>query len=108
VSLFDRKKDLVNRGGYKIYSAEVESALSTHPAVAEAALVARPDPVLGEKSHAFVVLREPGCTAAMLRKHCLAHLADYKVPDFFTLLDDPLPRNANGKILKRALRDRPV
>jgi len=106
VRLFDRKKDLVNRGGYKVYSAEVESALSTHPAVAEAALVARPDPVLGEKSHAFVVLRDPACTAAVLRKHCAAHLADYKVPDFFTLLGEPLPRNAIGKILKRALRER--
>jgi len=106
VRLFDRKKDLVNRGGYKVYSAEVESALSMHPAVAEAALVARPDPVLGEKSHAFVVLRDPSCTGAMLRKHCAAHLADYKVPDFFTLLHDPLPRNPNGKILKRALRER--
>jgi O-succinylbenzoic acid--CoA ligase len=105
VRLFDRKKDLVNRGGYKVYSAEVESALSMHPAVAEAALIARPDPVLGEKSHAFVVLRDAGCTAAMLRRHCIAHLADYKVPDFFTLLDGPLPRNANGKVLKRALRE---
>ncbi len=105
VRLFDRKKDLVNRGGYKVYSAEVESALSTHPAVAEAAIVARPDPVLGEKSHAFVVLRDSRCTAAMLRRHCAAHLADYKVPDFFTLIDGPLPRNANGKVLKRALRE---
>jgi acyl-CoA synthetase (AMP-forming)/AMP-acid ligase II len=105
VRLFDRKKDLVNRAGYKVYSAEVESALSMHPAVAEAALVARPDPVLGEKSHAFVVLRDAGCTAATLRRHCVAHLADYKVPDFFTLLDGPLPRNANGKVLKRVLRE---
>jgi acyl-CoA synthetase (AMP-forming)/AMP-acid ligase II len=105
VRLLDRKKDLVNRGGYKVYSAEVESMLSMHPAVAEAAIVARPDPVLGEKSHAFVVLRDAGCTAAMLRRHCVAHLADYKVPDFFTLLDGPLPRNANGKVLKRALRE---
>ncbi len=106
VRLFDRKKDLVNRGGYKVYSAEVESALSMHPAVAEAALIARPDPVLGEKSHAFVVLHDGSCTAAILRKHCAAHLADYKVPDFFTLLDAPLPRNANGKVLKRALREK--
>jgi acyl-CoA synthetase (AMP-forming)/AMP-acid ligase II len=105
VRVFDRRKDLVNRGGYKVYSAEVESTLSMHPAVAEAAIVARPDPVLGEKSHAFVVLRDAGCTAAMLRRHCVAHLADYKVPDFFTLLDRPLPRNANGKVLKRALRE---
>ncbi|MCG6876612.1 MAG: acyl--CoA ligase [Betaproteobacteria bacterium] len=106
VRLFDRKKDLVNRGGYKVYSAEVESALSTHPAVAEAALVARADPVLGEKSHAFVVLRDRRCTAATLRKHCVKHLADYKVPDFFTLLDEPLPRNANGKVMKRTLREK--
>jgi len=105
VRLLDRKKDLVNRGGYKVFSAEIESVLSTHPAVAEAAIVARPDPVLGEKSHAFVVLRDRSCTAAVLRKHCAAHVADYKVPDFFTLLDEPLPRNANGKILKRALRE---
>jgi len=108
VRLLDRKKDLVNRGGYKVFSAEVESALSTHPAVAEAAIVARPDPVLGEKSHAFVVLRDRSCTAAMLRRHCAAHLADYKVPDFFTLLSEPLPRNANGKILKRSLRESPA
>jgi O-succinylbenzoic acid--CoA ligase len=106
VRVFDRKKDLVNRGGYKVYSAEVESALSLHPAVVEAALVARPDPVLGEKSHAFVVVRDRACTGAVLRAHCARHLADYKVPDFFTLLADPLPRNANGKILKRDLRNR--
>jgi len=104
--VFDRKKDLVNRAGYKVYSAEVESALSLHPAVVEAALVARPDPVLGEKSHAFVVVRDAACTAAALREHCARRLADYKVPDFFTLLADPLPRNANGKVLKRELRDR--
>ena len=105
VRVFDRKKDLVNRGGYKIYSAEVESVLSLHTAVVESALVAVPDPVLGEKGHAHVVIRNPGCTAAALRDHCARHLADYKVPDFFTLRCEPLPRNANGKLLKRALRN---
>lgn len=104
VRVFDRLKDLVNRGGYKIYSAEVESVLSLHPAVVEAALVAVPDPVLGEKTHAHVVTRDPACTAALLREHCARHLADYKVPDFVTLHAEPLPRNANGKLLKRALR----
>jgi acyl-CoA synthetase (AMP-forming)/AMP-acid ligase II len=64
-----------------------------------------PDPVLGEKGHAHVVIRDPGCTAAALRDHCARHLADYKVPDFFTLRSEPLPRNANGKLLKRALRE---
>ncbi len=105
VRVFDRLKDLVNRGGYKVYSAEVESVLSLHPAVVEAALVAVPDPVLGEKTHAHVFTRDPGCTPDALRAHCARHLADYKVPDFITLHAEPLPRNANGKLLKRALRD---
>lgn len=104
VRVFDRKKDLVNRGGYKIHSAEVESVLSLHPAVVESALVAVPDPVLGEKAHAYVVALDPACTAEVLRAHCARHLADYKVPDFFTLRAEPLPRNANGKLLKRRLR----
>jgi O-succinylbenzoic acid--CoA ligase len=105
VRVFDRKKDLINRGGYKVYSAEVESVLSLHPLVVESALVAVPDPVLGEKTHAFVVTRDASCTAENLRGHCAAHLADYKVPDFFTFRAEPLPRNANGKLLKRALRE---
>jgi len=101
--VFDRKKDMINRGGYKVYSAEVESVLSLHPAVVESALIAAPDPVLGEKTRAIVVAR-PGCDAHALRAHCAQHLADYKVPDFFTFRSEPLPRNANGKLLKRALR----
>jgi long-chain acyl-CoA synthetase len=102
--VFDRRKDMINRGGYKVYSAEVESVLSLHPAVVESALIAVPDPVLGEKTHAFVVTRDPACGVDRLRAHCAQHLADYKVPDFFTFRSEPLPRNANGKLLKRALR----
>jgi acyl-CoA synthetase (AMP-forming)/AMP-acid ligase II len=104
VRVFDRLKDMVNRGGYKVYCAEVESVLSLHPDVVESAIVAVPDPVLGEKSLAFVVTRDPGASAEALRAHCARHLADYKVPDFVTLRTDPLPRNANGKLLKRLLR----
>ena len=103
--ILDRKKDLINRGGYKVFCAEVESVLSLHPAVAESALIARPDPVLGEKSHAFVLRSDPSCTEDQLRAHCALHLADYKLPDFFTFVEHPLPRNANGKLLKRQLRD---
>jgi non-ribosomal peptide synthetase component E (peptide arylation enzyme) len=73
--------------------------------VVESALVAVPDPVLGEKTHAVVVTRDGACTAELLRAHCACLLADYKVPDFLTLRTEPLPRNANGKLLKRALRD---
>jgi acyl-CoA synthetase (AMP-forming)/AMP-acid ligase II len=106
--IFDRKKDLINRGGYKVYCAEVENVLSLHPAVVESALIARPDPVLGEKAHAFVRSSDPDCSAEQLRAHCALHLADYKLPDFITFVDHPLPRNANGKLLKRQLRDAQV
>ncbi|HSD53164.1 MAG TPA: class I adenylate-forming enzyme family protein [Burkholderiales bacterium] len=105
VRVFDRKKDLVNRGGYKIHSAEVESVLSLLPSVVESALVAQPDPVLGEKAHAYVVTHDPACTVEVVRAHCARHLADYKVPDFVTLRTESLPRNANGKLLKRLLRE---
>jgi len=105
VRILDRKKDLINRGGYKVYCAEVENVLSLHPAVVEAALISRPDPVLGEKTHAFVFRSDPACSAEMLRAHCAQRLADYKLPDFITFVERPLPRNANGKLLKRALRE---
>lgn len=105
--IFDRLKDMVNRGGYKVFSVEVENVLAAHPAVAEAAVVPQPDPVLGEKVHAFVHPR-PGATLSLdeARAFCAAHLADYKRPDALTLCAEPLPRNANGKLLKRALRER--
>jgi len=105
VYVFDRKKDMINRGGYKVYTAEVESVLLGHPGVAEAAVLARPCPVLGERVHAFVTARDSALTADALRAFCLQHLADYKAPESFSLRAEPLPRNANGKVLKRALRE---
>ena len=103
VRVFDRKKDMINRGGYKVYSVEVENALMSFPGVVEAAVVAEPCPVLGERVHAFVVAG--GALAlAELKGHCAGLLADYKVPDAMTLRREPLPRNANGKLLKRDLR----
>jgi O-succinylbenzoic acid--CoA ligase len=104
VRVFDRKKDMINRGGYKIYSVEVENALMGHAGVVEAAVVAQPCPVLGERVHAFVVAR-PGVQAVELRQHCAKLLADYKVPEGITLRTEPLPRNPNGKLMKRSLRD---
>jgi long-chain acyl-CoA synthetase len=104
VRVFDRLKDLVNRGGHKVYSVEVENVLAHHPAVLEAAIVARPCPVLGERVHAFVALKGPA-SEEELRRFCGERLADYKVPESFTLRAEPLPRNANGKLLKRALRE---
>ena len=104
VRIHDRIKDMINRGGYKIYSAEVENVMSHHPLVIESAVVPVPDPVLGEKVQAVVVRRDASLTVEALRSFCAEHLSDYKVPDFFVLRDEPLPRNANGKILKRDLR----
>jgi acyl-CoA synthetase (AMP-forming)/AMP-acid ligase II len=68
-------------------------------------VVAKPCPVLGERVHAFVTLRQDSTSEALLREHCAQRLSDYKVPESITLSTTPLPRNANGKVLKRALRD---
>jgi acyl-CoA synthetase (AMP-forming)/AMP-acid ligase II len=70
-------------------------------------VVALPCPVLGERVHAFVTLRDPAAppAAEALRAFCRERLADYKAPESFTFRTEPLPRNANGKVLKRALRE---
>ncbi len=106
VRVFDRVKDMLNRGGYKVYSVEVENVLAGHDGVLESAIVAKPCPVLGERVHAFISRRRHDVTAEELRSFCAARLADYKVPESYTLLDEPLPRNANGKLMKRTLRER--
>lgn len=105
VRVFDRKKDMLNRAGYKIFSVEVENLIVAMPGVVEAAVVGRPCPVLGERVHAFVHFEDPALTAEAVRQWCAARLADYKVPETVTLSDSPLPRNPNGKLLKRVLRE---
>ncbi len=103
----DRKKDMLNRGGYKIFSIEVENVLCQHPDVLEAAVVGRPCPVLGERVHAFVLGKDgKRPEAEALRVFCTERLSDYKVPESYTIEHQPLPRNANGKLLKRTLRER--
>ena len=106
VEVLDRKKDMINRGGYKIFTAEVETVLVAAEGVVECAVVAVPCPVLGERVHAFVVTdpAEPP-TVEALKRCCAERLTDYKVPETMTLTTEPLPRNANGKVMKRALRE---
>ncbi|MCU6452514.1 acyl--CoA ligase [Sphingomonas sp. A2-49] len=101
----DRAKDIVIRGGENIYSIEVENVLYAHPAVTDAALVGIPHRTLGEEPAAIVHLC-PGCTAseAELQAFVRARLAAFKVPVAVRFLADPLPRNANGKILKKQLK----
>jgi long-chain acyl-CoA synthetase len=106
--VLDRLKDMINRGGYKVFSAEVETVLHRHPEIVEVAVVAHPDPVLGEKVHAFVTAAGEGLSEDEVRSFCRAHLADYKVPEFVTIGSEPLPRNAIGKLQKRVLRQRIV
>jgi acyl-CoA synthetase (AMP-forming)/AMP-acid ligase II len=104
VRVFDRQKDMINRGGLKIYSAEVESVLAGHASVVESAIIAKPCPVLGERVHAVVVTCDE-VGLEVLRAWCAERLADYKVPETMDLTTKPLPRNANGKVMKRQLRE---
>jgi len=89
VRVFDRQKDMINRGGLKIYSAEVESVLSGHPGVIESAIIAKPCPVLGERVHAVIVTRDNGVSAEALRAWCAERLSDYKVPETMALTAEP-------------------
>lgn len=101
----DRAKDIVIRGGENIYSSEVENALYEHPAVIDAAVVGIPHRTLGEEPAAVVQL-SPGATTseAELQDHVRERLAAFKVPVRILFHAETLPRNANGKILKRELK----
>jgi len=105
IFLVDRKKDMVLRGGENVYCAEVEAALHGHPDVAECSVFGVPDDRLGEEVGAAVVVR-PGraLTAEDLRSHCAPLIARHKIPRYIWILEEPLPRNANGKFVKRELR----
>jgi long-chain acyl-CoA synthetase len=102
----DRKKDMINASGFKVWPREVEDVLYTHPAVREAAVVGVPDGYRGETVKAFISLR-PGAEAdpAELAAYCKERLAAYKYPRQVEILPD-LPKTASGKILRRELRSR--
>ncbi len=102
--ILDRKKDMIIRGGENIYSSEVENVLLEHPKIIEAAVVGIPDPVMGEELKACVVLKPGEClTAEDIQDWARAFLAKFKAPRYVEFYDC-LPRNANGKILKAALK----
>jgi long-chain acyl-CoA synthetase len=106
LSIVDRAKDIIIRGGENVASAEVEAALFEHPAVADAAAIAVPHAVLGEEVGAVVYVR-PGMTvtADELRDHVAHRLAAFKVPAHVYFRAEALPRNPAGKVLKRELRE---
>jgi long-chain acyl-CoA synthetase len=104
--IVDRKKDMINRGGENVYSIEVENVLAGAPGVGEAAVVAVPDDMMGEKVGAVIV---PAAGVVLdvdaLLSYSRAHLADFKVPQYVSVREQPLPRNPSGKLLKKQLRD---
>jgi len=104
VRLHDRRKDMIIRGGYNIYSAEIENVVAAIEGVIECAAIGRADPVLGEKTEVFVYTEVSSISKQQICDYCHGQLADYKVPDFVTFVSEALPRNANGKVVKRALR----
>jgi acyl-CoA synthetase (AMP-forming)/AMP-acid ligase II len=104
--LVDRVKDMIVTGGENVYSAEVESAISTHAAVAQVAVIGIPHDVWGEQVHAVVVLRTGAtATAEEIQEHARASIAGYKVPKSVEFRTEPLPLSGAMKILKRELRE---
>ena len=105
--IVDRKKDMINRGGENVYCIEVENALAGAPGVGEAAVVPVPDEMMGEKVGAVIVPAAGSeLDVAAVIEHTRKHLADFKVPQYVVVRDDPLPRNPAGKVLKADLRER--
>lgn len=103
--LADRVKDMIVTGGENVYSIEVERALTSLPAVAQAAVIGVSDPIWGERVHAFVVGPVGELSEAELRDNLGDKLASYKIPKTWTIQSEPLPLSAAGKILKTKLRE---
>jgi len=106
LSILDRAKDMIISGGENIYPAEVEAVLAGHPAIADVAVVGRPDPTWGEAVHAVIIPAdgEPP-SAAEISDWCRARLAHFKCPKTIEF-SETLPRTTTGKVLKRELRSR--
>jgi acyl-CoA synthetase (AMP-forming)/AMP-acid ligase II len=104
VYILDRIKDMINRGGEKIWSLEVENVLYRNPKILEAAVVGVPDAIFGEEVKAVIVLKpgEKG-TPQEIQEFCSRHLAKYKVPKYVEFRDI-LPRNPAGKVIKGELK----
>jgi long-chain acyl-CoA synthetase len=105
VFIVDRKKDMINASGYKVWPREVEDVLAEHPAVKESAVVGVPDEKRGETVKAFVSLKAgAAATPEELIAHCKERMAAYKYPRQVEIIDE-LPKTVTGKILRRELRE---
>ncbi|MEO8814718.1 MAG: class I adenylate-forming enzyme family protein [Mycobacterium sp.] len=105
VYIIDRLKDIIIRGGENVSSVEVEAALLSAPGVADACVLAVPDDVMGEKVGAVLVGDQQQIDVTAVLEHCRQQLADFKIPQYITVVTEPLPRNPGGKLLKGQLRE---
>ncbi|AFC55118.1 putative acyl-CoA dehydrogenase [Mycobacterium intracellulare subsp. yongonense 05-1390] len=105
VHLIDRLKDIINRGGENVSSVEVEAVLLGAPHVADACVLGVADDVMGEKVGAVLFGGDDDIDVPAVLEHCRGRLADFKVPQYVTVVDTALPRNAGGKLLKARLRE---
>ena len=106
IYIVDRKKDMIVTGGENVYSREVEDVLYRHPAIAEVAVIGIPDPVWVERVHAVVVLKSDAiATENEIIAFCKEHVASYKAPKSVEFLES-LPKNPQGKILKKEIRSK--
>lgn len=105
VYFFDRKKDVIKRGGENVSASEVERVLMEHPAVLECAVLGVPDPIRDEAVKAVIVPR-PGSQPSReeIETHCAGRLAKFKCPQLVEFVSGPLPRTSIGKVDKKALR----
>ena len=101
--IIDRKKDMINVGGYNVYPREVEEVLFAHNNILEVAIVGVPDVHFGEAVHAYIVPKGDLLTEEDVRDYCTQHLVKYKIPTVIVFMDE-LPKNTTGKILRRSLK----
>ena len=104
--IVDRKKDMINVGGEKVFPSEVEDMLLMHPKIKDLVIVGIPDELKGEAPKAFIQLQEDeSATEAEIREYCKTQMAPYKVPVAVEFIEE-VPRSASGKALRRMLRDK--
>ncbi len=104
VYISGRKKEMINRGGENIYPREIEIPLEKHPKIADVAVIGKPDPALGERVQACVILAEKdSMTSEEVVEYLRDKIAKYKLPEFVEFMDE-FPRNPTGKILKHELK----
>lgn len=104
--IVDRKKDMINVGGEKVFPSEVEDMMLSHPKIKDLVIVGIPDEIRGEAPKAFIELKEgESATEEEIRAYCKEKMAPYKVPVSVEFLDE-VPRSASGKALRRLLKDK--